>query len=202
MGFPVPFQRWGTNGAAFVGLVGSSGTLSPKIRHQQVLLKEPVPQLTYISLALLQGKEQGQLHQGGPGAAMSQGLNSCKDTQIVKPVDRKSRREWAGGGKTHHVFPGAFQHLINFKMLSPLKYLRCLGNLGSDLGNFRSFWKHFPFFCLHDSFTPWIIDKMGAQRESFSEAHCIFLSSGMAGTIYFLADLLVPTKAKFPAFEL
>uniref|UniRef100_A0A8C3F1J9 Glutathione S-transferase LANCL1 n=1 Tax=Corvus moneduloides TaxID=1196302 RepID=A0A8C3F1J9_CORMO len=28
------------------------------------------------------------------------------------------------------------------------------------------------------------------------------LFEGMAGTIYFLADLLVPTKAKFPAFEL
>ncbi|KFV50828.1 LanC-like 1, partial [Tyto alba] len=28
------------------------------------------------------------------------------------------------------------------------------------------------------------------------------LFEGMAGTIYFLADLLVPTKARFPAFEL
>lgn len=40
-------------------------------------------------------------------------------------------------------------------------------------------------------------------KGNFSEAHCgFFSSSGMAGTIYFLADLLVPTKAKFPAFEL
>lgn len=29
-----------------------------------------------------------------------------------------------------------------------------------------------------------------------------FLFPGMAGTIYFLADLLQPMKAKFPAFEL
>uniref|UniRef100_A0A2D4NSY6 Glutathione S-transferase LANCL1 n=1 Tax=Micrurus surinamensis TaxID=129470 RepID=A0A2D4NSY6_MICSU len=28
------------------------------------------------------------------------------------------------------------------------------------------------------------------------------LFEGMAGTIYFLADLLIPTKARFPAFEL
>lgn len=28
------------------------------------------------------------------------------------------------------------------------------------------------------------------------------LLAGMAGTIYFLADLLVPSKARFPAFEL
>jgi len=37
---------------------------------------------------------------------------------------------------------------------------------------------------------------------NLSEALCFFSFSGMAGTIYFLADLLVPTKAKFPAFEL
>jgi hypothetical protein len=30
---------------------------------------------------------------------------------------------------------------------------------------------------------------------------CHFLSTGMAGTIYFLADLLQPLKSKFPAFE-
>lgn len=28
-----------------------------------------------------------------------------------------------------------------------------------------------------------------------------FLFAGMAGTIYFLADILQPMKARFPAFE-
>lgn len=30
---------------------------------------------------------------------------------------------------------------------------------------------------------------------------CPFFLSGMAGTIYFLADLLHPMSARFPAFE-
>lgn len=46
--------------------------------------------------------------------------------------------------------------------------------------------------------------KMSHSQKSWLSGHGVtigFVFPGMAGTIYFLADLLQPAKARFPAFE-
>lgn len=59
---------------------------------------------------------------------MSQGPKFGKDIRIVKPADSKAEGREPEHGKTHHVFQGSFQHLMNFKM--PTEVTKSLGKPG------------------------------------------------------------------------
>lgn len=69
---------------------------------------------------------------------MSQGPKFGKDIRIVKPADSKAEGRELEHGKTHHVFQGAFQHLMNFKM--PTDVTKSLGKpaLGASKNVFLS----------------------------------------------------------------